>query len=120
MPVPARTASNDVVNWPVAVADEEPGAVGALVEVHQQVTGLLGSPGAGRMAGRCEDVHVAAANLEGEEHVDPLQGHSAVDVEEVHGQHGRGLRSQEPTPGRVGRPKRCRRNSPPFEDPADG
>jgi hypothetical protein len=44
-------------------------------------------------AGRTEDVHVAVADLEGEEHVDPFQVDSAVDVEEVHGQHGGGLYS---------------------------
>jgi hypothetical protein len=50
------------------------------------------------MAGRAEDVHVAAVDFQGEEHVDPFQGERAVDVEEVHGQHGRGLGSQEPPP----------------------
>jgi hypothetical protein len=40
-------------------------------------------------------------------------------VEEVHGQHGRGLHAQEPTPGRIGRSQRRRWNPPPLEDPAD-
>jgi hypothetical protein len=40
------------------------------------------------MAGRAEDVQVAVADFQGEEHVDPFQGDRAVDVEEVHGQHG--------------------------------
>ena len=35
-----------------AVTDEEPEAGGAVVEVHQQVAGLLGGPGSGRMACR--------------------------------------------------------------------
>src|SRR5215203_741403 len=39
-----------------AVADEEPGGGGALVEVHQQIAGLLGGPRSGRMAGCPEDV----------------------------------------------------------------
>jgi hypothetical protein len=43
----------------------------------------------------------AAANFKGEEDVDPFQGDRAVNVEEVHSQHGRGLRSQESTPGGV-------------------
>ena len=119
MPAPARTASNDGGELAGAVADEEPEGGGAVVEVHQQVAGLLGGPGSGRMAGRAEDVHVAAADFEGEEHVDPFQGDRAVDVEEVHGQHGRGLRAQEPSPGRVGGPQRCRWYPPPLEDPAD-
>jgi hypothetical protein len=49
-----------------AVADEEPDGGGAVVEVHEQVPGLLGGPGPGRMAGRSEDVQrprVAAAVL---------------------------------------------------------
>ena len=39
-----------------------------------------------------------AADFQGEEDVDPFQGDRAVDVEEVHGEHGRGLRAQEPSP----------------------
>jgi hypothetical protein len=35
-----------------------------------------------------QDVDVAAVDFQGEEHVDPFQGDRAVDVEEVHGQHG--------------------------------
>ena len=81
-----------------SVADEEPEGGGAVFEVHQQVAGLLGGPGSGRMAGRPEDVHVAAVDFQGEEDVDPFEGDGAVDVEEVHGQHGRGLHSQEPAP----------------------
>jgi hypothetical protein len=53
--------------------------------------------------GRPEDVPVATADFRGEEHVDPFQGDRAVDVEEVHGQHRGGLRTQEPSPSRVGR-----------------
>jgi hypothetical protein len=88
MPAPARTASNEAVNWPGPVADEEPEGGGAVVEVHQQVAGLLGGPGPGRVAGCLEDVNVAVGDFEGEEDVDPFQGDGTVDVEEVHGQHG--------------------------------
>jgi hypothetical protein len=101
-----------------AVADEEPERGGAVVEVHQQVAGLLGGPRSGGMAGRA-DVHVAAVDLQGEEHVDPFQGDGAVDVEEVYGQQGRGLRAQEPSRGGIRGPQRCRRYPPPLEDPAD-
>ena len=66
-----------------------------------------------------KDVHVATADFQGEEHVDPFQGDRAVDVEEVHGQHGRGLSAQEPSPGRVGRAERYRRYPPQLEDPPD-
>jgi hypothetical protein len=102
-----------------AVADEEPEGGGAVVEVHQQVAGLLGGPFSTRMARRPQDVDVAVADFQDEEDVDPLQGHGAVDVEEVHGQHGRGLRPQEPSPRRIGRPQRRRGYPPQLEDPAD-
>jgi hypothetical protein len=101
------------------VADEEPECGGTLVKIHQQVAGLLGGPGAGRVAGCTENVHVAVADFDGEEDVDPLEGDRAVDVEEVHGQHGRGLPAQKPSPCRVGGPDWCRRDPPHFEDPAD-
>jgi hypothetical protein len=38
-----------------------------------------------------QDVDVAVADFEGEEDVDSFQSDCAVDVEEVHGPHGRGL-----------------------------
>jgi hypothetical protein len=71
------------------------------------------------MAGRPQDVHGAVADFGGEEDVDPFQGDRTVDVEEVHGEHGRGLRAQEPSPGRIGRSQWCRRYPPLLEDPAD-
>jgi hypothetical protein len=72
------------------------------------------------MARRPEDVHVVAAEFHGEEDVDPLERHRAVHVEEVHGQHARGLGPQELPPRRIGGPERCRGYPPQFEDPADG
>jgi hypothetical protein len=54
------------------------------------------------MGGGPEDVHIAVGDFDGKEHVDSLQGDSAVDVGEVHGQHGRRLDAQESPPGRVG------------------
>ena len=41
----------------VAVPDEEPEAAAGVVEVHGEVAGLLGQPGAGRVGGNAEDVH---------------------------------------------------------------
>src|SRR6478672_8759863 len=55
---------------------------------------------------------VAAVDFEGEQDVDPFQGDRAVDVEEVHSQHGRRLGMQEPSPGRVGRSQWCGRYPP--------
>src|ERR1700716_2207478 len=102
-----------------SVADEEPKFGGAIIEVHQEVTGLLGGPCSGRMAGCAEDVYVAVADVKDEEDVDPFQGDGAVDVEEVHGQHGRGLGAREPSPRRIGGPEWCRRDPPRLEDPAN-
>jgi hypothetical protein len=50
------------------------------------------------MARRREDVHVPAADFEGEEDINPFERHRAVGVEEVHGEHGQGLGAQEPSP----------------------
>ena len=72
------------------------------------------------MAGHGEEVQVAAVDFQGEEDVDPFAGDRAVDVEEVHGEHGRGLRPEELLPGRVGGAQRCWRCPVPREDPADG
>jgi hypothetical protein len=99
IPAPAKTASNDaeVIS---AVADEDPEPGGTVAEVHQQVAGLLGGPRSSWVTGRPEDVHVAAVDFQGED-VEPFEGDGAADVEEVHGQHGRGLGAEEPAPGRV-------------------
>ena len=44
----------------VPVADQEPEPVGAFAEVHEQVAGLLGDPGAGGVGGDPGEVHVAS------------------------------------------------------------
>jgi hypothetical protein len=88
-----------------AVADEELEFCRAVAEVHQEVPGLLSGPGSVGVRGCAEDVHVAAADFQGKEDVDPLERHRAVHMEEVHGQHGRGLRPQE-LPPRTGRSAR--------------
>jgi hypothetical protein len=55
-------------------------------------------------------VHVAAADFDDEEAVQVLERDSAVDMEEVAGEHRGGLRSEEPPPCRVGVPLRRGRN----------
>jgi hypothetical protein len=50
------------------------------------------------MHGHTEHVQVAVADLEHEQHVDPPQGHRALDVEEVDREHAGGLRAQELPP----------------------
>jgi hypothetical protein len=66
-----------------------------------------------------EDVHVAAADFDDEEHVQALQGERAVDMEEVAGQHGRRLGAEEPSPGGVVVADRRWWDPAAFEDPAD-
>jgi hypothetical protein len=73
------------------VADKKPELVDSITEIHHEVADLLGGPPAVRIGRRADDVDVAAADLQDEEHVDPLEGERAVDVEEVAGQHRRCL-----------------------------
>jgi len=54
----------------VTVMDQEPQPVGSIVEVHEQVAGLLSDPGPGRVGGDPGDVHVAAAVLDHHEDVE--------------------------------------------------
>jgi hypothetical protein len=54
---------------PGAVADQELEVRGAIAEVHQEVTDLLGGPWPVRVCGDPEDVHVAGADLDHEEAV---------------------------------------------------
>jgi len=65
------------------------------------------------MPGHAQHVRVAVADLEGEQHVEPLQGERAVDVEEVDVEevdceHAAGLGAQELPPAGVGVPRRSR------------
>ena len=51
----------------VAVADEESEVPVGVVEVHDQVAGLLGEPGCGRVGGDAEDVDAAGGVFDDEE-----------------------------------------------------
>ena len=53
----------------VAVADEEPEAPIGLVEVHEQVAGLLGEPLPGGVGGDAQDMDAAGGVLDDEERV---------------------------------------------------
>src|SRR6185437_4510384 len=101
-------------------ADEEPEPGGAFAEVHEEVAGLLGGPGSVGMCGHAQDVEVAVADLEYEQHVEPPQGERAVDVEEVDREHAGGLGAQELSPGGVGVPHRRGWDAVTLEDPTDG
>jgi len=85
----------------VAVADQEPEAPAGVVEVREQVAGLLGQPGSGGVRGDTEDVHPAGVVFDGEERLQPAQG-DGVEVEQVAGQDRLGLRSEKLCPGRSG------------------
>jgi hypothetical protein len=57
----------------VAVAQQEPQIVGSLVEIHKQIAGLLGDPGAARVGGNAGDVHLPGGDLDEEQYVDPFE-----------------------------------------------
>jgi hypothetical protein len=69
-----------------------------VVEVHEQVAGLLGQPGAGGMRGDAEDVYASGGVLDDEERVQPVQG-DGVEVEQVAGEDRVGLGLQKLPPG---------------------
>ena len=92
------------------IADEEAEFSDAIAEIHHQVADLLGSPSAIGIDGHAQQMHGAGGNLQDEQHVDPLECHRAVHMEEVTGQHRRCLRAQELPPGHVGVADRCRRD----------
>jgi hypothetical protein len=54
----------------VAVADKEPESSTGVLEVHEQVAGLLGEPGCRGVRGGAEDVHAAGGVLDDEEDVE--------------------------------------------------
>ena len=54
----------------VPVTDQEPKLLGAVAEVHQQVAGLLGDPGAGGVGGDPGEVHAAAVVFDHDEDVE--------------------------------------------------
>ena len=105
---------------PGPVADQEPEARGAITQIHHEVADLLYSPRAIRVRGDSEDVHVTAADLDYEQAMQAAESHRAVHVEEIGGEHRRGLSVQELPPGRVGASLRCRRDLQRPQDAADG
>jgi hypothetical protein len=104
----------------VAVADEVSELVGAVADLPQQVSGLLGGPGGGGVGGDAEDVDSAGADLHDEQRVEPLQ-RDRVQVEEVCGQKSAGLEFEEGTPLTARPvPPRWRSNTDAAQNPADG
>ena len=96
----------------VAVADQEPEPAGVVAEVHEQVAGLLGDPGAGGMRGDAERCVRGGCRARSRKDVEPAQ-EDGVDMGEIDGQDRVGLRA-----GTVARSvrtvagrDRCRRSS---------
>jgi len=64
-------------------------------------------------------MHMAVADLERKQHVEPPQRHRAVDVEEVDREHAGGLGAQELPPAGIGVPNRRWRDAVALKDPTD-
>lgn len=105
---------------PGPVPDQEPEPGGALPQVHQQIPCLLHRPRPVGVCGHAQNADVAGADLDHEEHLDPTQGHRAVDVEEIAGQHRGGLGTRELPPRRAAAPWRGRDPKPPQYPPHRG
>src|SRR3954447_15342650 len=86
MPAPVSTASNELVNWPARSRTRNRKVAARLSRSIRRLRACWVVQAPVGWRGRAEDVHVAAVDFQGEEHVDPFQGDGAVDVEEVHGQ----------------------------------
>ena len=89
----------------VPVADQEPEPVGAIAEIHQQVAGLLGDPGPGRVCGDPGEVHAATLVLDHDQNVEAAQ-EDGVDVGEVDREDRVSLGGEELSPGRTGPSRR--------------
>ena len=63
---------------------------GPVAQVHDEVAGLLGGPGPGRMGGDAQDVHRPGLDLHHEQDVHALEQHR-VHVKEVTGKDARRL-----------------------------
>jgi hypothetical protein len=58
------------IRIPAAVPDQEPGGIGAVLGVHQEITGGLGGPGAVGAGGDAGQVRAAGAVLDDDQGVD--------------------------------------------------
>ena len=87
MSVAVKTASNAAVNLASRSRIRKSEARAGVVEADEQVAGLLGQPGAGRVCGDPQDVHSPGGVLDDEERIQPVQG-DGVEVEQVARQDG--------------------------------
>jgi len=67
MPAPASHRVKRCGELPGAVADQEPEAGGAVTEIDQEITDLLGGPRPVQVRGDGENVNVAPAGFDDEE-----------------------------------------------------
>jgi hypothetical protein len=84
----------------VAVADQEAERADPLAQIHQQVTGDLGSPGRSRMSSDTQEVHRAGAYFHHEQDLESAQ-RDGVQGKEVGGQQPRGVSAEESSPAGV-------------------
>ena len=73
--------------------------MGVFVKVHEQITGRLGHPRAGRVSGDADQVDPTVIEFNHEEYVQPGQA-DCLDGEEVTCERPGGLGAQELCPGR--------------------
>src|SRR3954467_12734507 len=85
MSVAVNTASKASVNLASRSRMRNRKWIARVVEVHEQLAGLLGQPGASRVGGHAEDVHSPGGVLDDQERVQPAHG-DGVEVEEVAGE----------------------------------
>jgi hypothetical protein len=85
----------------VPVVEQKSQVIGAFVEGHQQVAGLLGDPGTGGVGGAAGDVDLPGSQFQEEQYVQSLEEHG-IDGEEVTCHDGAGLGGEELGPGRAG------------------
>jgi hypothetical protein len=100
----------DIIERPgglaVTVADQEPNGSGFVVERGEQVAGLLGDPGAGRVGGDASEVDASGVQLDEETDAQPPQEHG-VHGEEITG-HDAGCLAVQERPPRGGSQSRRR------------
>jgi len=98
MPSLVKTASNMLVNFESRSRIRELELRNKVVEVHEQVAGLLGDPVRGGMCGDAEDAHPAVGVLNDREAVQPGEEHG-VAMEKVAGENSVCLATQKFGPG---------------------
>jgi hypothetical protein len=66
-----------------SVSDQESELGDAIAQVHHEVADLLSGPSAAGMGGHAQQMYRSVGHLQDKEHIDPLERHRAVHMEEV-------------------------------------